>query len=137
MTQPTTFEEAGVGADLSATLAQRDIIAPFPVQQMVIPLALEGRDVQVKAPTGSGKTLAFGLPVIIGPKYGKFGEAVAMIAQGGMYSVRNAEELSEAFTALLPADRYEKAQNAARVFIESNKGATESIMKYIAQRELL
>ena len=81
--------------------------------------------------------LAFGLPVIIGPKYGKFGEAVAMIAQGGMYSVRNAEELSEAFTALLPADRYEKAQNAARVFIESNKGATESIMKYIAQRELL
>ncbi|MEZ5081220.1 MAG: DEAD/DEAH box helicase [Thermoleophilia bacterium] len=64
MTQPTTFEEAGVGADLSATLAQRDIIAPFPVQQMVIPLALEGRDVQVKAPTGSGKTLAFGLPAI-------------------------------------------------------------------------
>ena len=42
MTQPTTFEEAGVGADLSATLAQRDIIAPFPVQQMVIPLALAG-----------------------------------------------------------------------------------------------
>ncbi|MCB0871743.1 MAG: DEAD/DEAH box helicase [Actinobacteria bacterium] len=64
MTQPTTFEEAGVGADLSATLAARDIIAPFPVQQMVIPLALEGRDVQVKAPTGSGKTLAFGLPAI-------------------------------------------------------------------------
>ena len=31
---------------------------------MVIPEALEGRDLTVRAPTGSGKTLAFALPTV-------------------------------------------------------------------------
>ena len=60
MTQPTTFEEAGVGADLSATLAARDIIAPFPVQQMVIPLALEGRaTMAIQGADGAWEIFAF------------------------------------------------------------------------------
>ncbi|PPA68912.1 DEAD/DEAH box helicase [Jeotgalibacillus proteolyticus] len=35
-----------------------------PVQEQVIPLMLEGRDVLVESPTGTGKTLAYVIPVI-------------------------------------------------------------------------
>src|SRR5690554_1538364 len=37
---------------------------PTTIQQDVIPLALEGRDVLASSPTGTGKTLAFVLPII-------------------------------------------------------------------------
>ena len=37
---------------------------PVPVQQRVIPLMREGRDLIVQAITGSGKTGAFGLPIV-------------------------------------------------------------------------
>ena len=39
---------------VSAALAQRGIMHPFPVQDLVIPVALTGRDVRVSSPTGSG-----------------------------------------------------------------------------------
>jgi superfamily II DNA/RNA helicase len=60
----TTFDALGVSSDLVASLADRGITAPFPVQEMTIPDGLAGRDVCGKAKTGSGKTLAFGLPIV-------------------------------------------------------------------------
>ncbi|MBA3867237.1 MAG: DEAD/DEAH box helicase [Solirubrobacterales bacterium] len=45
-------------------LAKRNIMAPFPVQEMVIADALDGHDLLVQSPTGSGKTLAFGIPMV-------------------------------------------------------------------------
>ena len=33
------------------------------IQEKVIPLMMDGRDVSAKAPTGTGKTCAFGIPV--------------------------------------------------------------------------
>lgn len=38
---------------------------PLPVQQQVIPLLLDGKDVVVQSRTGSGKTGAFGLPLCL------------------------------------------------------------------------
>ena len=60
----TTFAQLGLPESLVQSLAQRDIVEPFPVQEATIPDALAGRDVSGKAPTGSGKTLAFGLPLL-------------------------------------------------------------------------
>ena len=60
----STFAGLGVSEAVAAALAQRGILHPFPVQELVIPTALTGRDVLVSSPTGSGKTLAFGLPII-------------------------------------------------------------------------
>jgi ATP-dependent RNA helicase RhlE len=60
----STFAGLGVSESVSGALAQRGIQHPFPVQDLVIPVALTGRDVLVSSPTGSGKTLAFGLPLI-------------------------------------------------------------------------
>jgi ATP-dependent RNA helicase RhlE len=45
-------------------LARRDIVKPFPVQQLVVRDALAGHDLLVQSPTGSGKTLAFGIPLV-------------------------------------------------------------------------
>ena len=59
-----TFGDLGLPASLVAALAANGIAAPFPVQELCIPPALEGRDVCGKAKTGSGKTLAFGLPIL-------------------------------------------------------------------------
>jgi superfamily II DNA/RNA helicase len=42
----------------------RGIVHAFPIQQMCIPLALEGRDLIGQAKTGTGKTLGFGVPVL-------------------------------------------------------------------------
>ena len=58
------FAGLGVPAPIVHVLADRDITAPFPIQQLVLPDALAGRDICGRAPTGSGKTLAFGLPVV-------------------------------------------------------------------------
>jgi ATP-dependent RNA helicase RhlE len=60
----TTFADLGVSEDVCAVLAERGITSPFPVQELVLPVARTGRDVLVSSPTGSGKTLAFGLPLI-------------------------------------------------------------------------
>lgn len=59
-----TFQELGIAPDLSEILNSQGIISPFPIQSLVIPDALQGRDVLGKAKTGSGKTLAFGLPLV-------------------------------------------------------------------------
>jgi superfamily II DNA/RNA helicase len=58
-----TFEQLGVASDFVDILAREGILTPFPIQTLVIPDALAGRDVLGKAKTGSGKTLAFGLPL--------------------------------------------------------------------------
>jgi ATP-dependent RNA helicase RhlE len=56
----------GLGASRAVVdaLAQGGIETPFPVQSLVIPDVLGGRDVLVKSPTGSGKTLAFAVPIV-------------------------------------------------------------------------
>jgi ATP-dependent RNA helicase RhlE len=60
----TTFADLGVSEPVRRALEARGIINPFPVQELVLPVAQEGQDVLVMSPTGSGKTLAFGLPLI-------------------------------------------------------------------------
>lgn len=59
-----TFEDFGLAAALLRGLTKAGFGAPTPVQQAVIPAALEGADLLVAAATGSGKTAAFLLPVM-------------------------------------------------------------------------
>ena len=63
-TTTTSFSELGLHDSIVAVLADGGITVPFPIQELTIAHALEGRDVCGKAKTGSGKTLAFGLPVL-------------------------------------------------------------------------
>jgi ATP-dependent RNA helicase RhlE len=58
-----SFADLGVSRPLADALKKRGIVAPFPVQELVIGDVLAGHDVLVQSPTGSGKTLAFGIPI--------------------------------------------------------------------------
>jgi superfamily II DNA/RNA helicase len=58
------FADLGASRAVVDALAARGIEQPFPVQRLVVPDVLDGRDVLVKSPTGSGKTLAFGVPLV-------------------------------------------------------------------------
>jgi ATP-dependent RNA helicase RhlE len=62
--QDSSFGALGVSAQVTQALAARNIDSPFPIQTLVLPDGLAGRDVLAKAPTGSGKTLAFGLAIV-------------------------------------------------------------------------
>jgi ATP-dependent RNA helicase RhlE len=59
-----SFEDLGSSAAVVNALTRRGIDAPFPIQQLVVPDVLDGRDVLIQSPTGSGKTLAFGVPLV-------------------------------------------------------------------------
>ena len=58
-----SFADLGASRAVTDALAARGITKPFPVQRLVVPDVLAGRDVLVKSPTGSGKTLAFAVPL--------------------------------------------------------------------------
>ncbi|HET7408178.1 MAG TPA: DEAD/DEAH box helicase [Mycobacteriales bacterium] len=60
----TTFAEIGVLPETVAALAAQDIHSPFAIQELAIPLALQGHDLIGQARTGTGKTLAFGVPLL-------------------------------------------------------------------------
>jgi len=62
----TTFAELGVSGSAIEALRARGIETPFPVQSLVLPDAMAGRDVLARSQTGSGKTLAFALPIVEG-----------------------------------------------------------------------
>src|SRR5215211_1722042 len=59
-----TFSDLGVLSSIADALAQSDIIHPFPIQAMAIPIALTGTDMIGQARTGTGKTLAFGITIL-------------------------------------------------------------------------
>ncbi|MGZ8567602.1 MAG: DEAD/DEAH box helicase, partial [Actinomycetota bacterium] len=65
LTAPSpTFIELGASERVAQALRMRGIDAPFPIQELVIPDALAGRDVLARSKTGSGKTLAFAVPLV-------------------------------------------------------------------------
>lgn len=60
----TTFIELGVAPDIAESLASKDIVSAFPIQEQTIPLGLSGQDIIGQAKTGTGKTFGFGIPVV-------------------------------------------------------------------------
>lgn len=59
-----TFSEFGFTNDLQQGLDAMGFDKPTPIQEMAIPLILEGHDLIACAQTGTGKTAAFVLPVL-------------------------------------------------------------------------
>jgi superfamily II DNA/RNA helicase len=59
-----TFRDLGVHPALCDALEAGGITHPFPIQELTLPLALDGHDLIGQARTGTGKTLAFGLPLL-------------------------------------------------------------------------
>ena len=59
-----TFADLPLRKETIDALHEHGFTSPFPIQEMVMPIALADGDVIGQAKTGTGKTLAFGIPVI-------------------------------------------------------------------------
>ena len=74
----------------------------------------------------------FGIPIIIGPNFSHFAEAIALVHQEGCISISNQTELNEAFDNLLLNEdiRLEKG-HICSTFVQMNKGATDIIITHL------
>lgn len=77
----------------------------------------------------------FGIPIIVGPNFTNFAEAVALVHQEGCVCVANQNELNDAFSNLISNEdiRHEKG-HICSTFVQMNKGATDVIMKHICNK---
>jgi len=77
----------------------------------------------------------FGIPIIVGPNYSHFAEAVALVHQEGCISIANQNELNDALSNLISNEdiRLEKG-HICSTFVQMNKGATSVILKYILNK---
>lgn len=58
------FEKLGLSEPIRDAVRELGYTKPTPVQNKVIPLVLEGKDVMATAQTGTGKTAAYALPLL-------------------------------------------------------------------------
>ena len=74
----------------------------------------------------------FGIPIIVGPNYSHFAEAIALVHQEGCISIANQIELNDTFSNLISNEdiRLEKG-HICSTFVKMNKGATAVILKHI------
>ncbi len=77
-------------------------------------------------------------PVVIGPAFSKYAEAVDLVDAGGAFSVNEVLSLEKVLNLLLknPA-AYQKAGKAAGFFVQVQSGATAATMQYIYENRLL
>ncbi|MFW5656861.1 MAG: 3-deoxy-D-manno-octulosonic acid transferase [Bacteroidota bacterium] len=75
---------------------------------------------------------AYGMPVIFGPKYQKFQEAIDLLNRGGAVRITNAQELNEALDRLIE-DETERNNKGTinRQYIEESLGASETILRHV------
>jgi 3-deoxy-D-manno-octulosonic-acid transferase len=76
--------------------------------------------------------MAFGLPVIFGPRYKKFAEAVNMVEHGGAFVIHHPDELRLVFQ-MLNSPKWENASTVCRSYIRKHQGASSKIMAAVSQ----
>nr|WP_294780086.1 glycosyltransferase N-terminal domain-containing protein [uncultured Flavobacterium sp.] len=75
----------------------------------------------------------FGMPIVIGPNYSNFAEAVSLVALNGCTVIADGAELKIIFDRLLSDNSFFREKSEiCKTFIENNKGATETILSTIS-----
>lgn len=74
--------------------------------------------------------VTFGCPVVFGPKYTDFREAVDLVERQGAFSVDDETQLEQIFSRLMNDETfYREASATCKNYLEQQVGATEKIMK--------
>lgn len=73
------------------------------------------------------EAISYGIPVIFGPKYKKFVEAVSIIEEGIGKPIENEEQLQKAYSDLLK----ESLSTKINAFCTKNSGASTKIMEFL------
>ena len=78
----------------------------------------------------------FGIPIVIGPNYSHFDEAINLVKIGGCISINDFKELEIAFSTLIQNTdiRHQKGKICG-TFVQKNKGATNSILDKITHKK--
>ncbi len=80
----------------------------------------------------------YGKPVVFGPVFNQYREAIELLEEGGAFTIDNALELEKTLNDLLSNTiLYNETCEAAERYIHQHKGATQSIMEYIQANRLL
>jgi 3-deoxy-D-manno-octulosonic-acid transferase len=80
----------------------------------------------------------FGKPVIFGPVFNKYREAIELLEEGAAITIENALELENTLNDLLSKeDYYTECSNAALGYVFAHRGATKNILNYIQEKRLL
>jgi len=78
---------------------------------------------------------AYGVPIIIGPNFKKFREAVDLVNLKACYSILDQEELNNYLIQLYADERFrEEKILSTKNYISKNIGATEIILSYISKK---
>ncbi|GAA4303969.1 3-deoxy-D-manno-octulosonic acid transferase [Compostibacter hankyongensis] len=79
----------------------------------------------------------YGMPVLFGPRFGKFREAHALIGAGGAFPVQDEKGLCEQLARLSDPLALQAAATAAAHYVKEQTGATPLIMDYIEAKRFL
>lgn len=80
----------------------------------------------------------YGKPVIYGPEYEKFAEAVDLVECGAGICIHNALELEKVLTELWENEALlQQKSEAAKNYVYSKAGATRDIMQHLQEKRLL
>ena len=80
----------------------------------------------------------YGKPILFGPVYEKFAEAVALVERGAAFSISTPLELEEKLNYLLTNENsLETAGKLAKDYVYEQQGASKIIMEYIYKNRLL
>ncbi len=80
----------------------------------------------------------YGKPVLFGPAYKKYSEAVDLVKTGGGICVNNADECVKTMESLLHDKKeYETTAANSQDYVWKNKGATGKIIRFIQEKRLL
>ncbi len=80
----------------------------------------------------------YGIPVVFGPNYQKFSEAVSLIKIKAAFSIANYDELKETLERLMNEEEQRKMSgDIAKEFVTKNQGATAFITNYVTEKRLL
>lgn len=80
----------------------------------------------------------YGKPVIFGPEYEKYSEAIGLVECGGGISIENALELENTLNELWKDETLLASMgNASKNYVYANKGSSEKIIHFIQEKRLL
>ncbi|MGB4398440.1 MAG: glycosyltransferase N-terminal domain-containing protein [Daejeonella sp.] len=80
---------------------------------------------------------AFSLPVIFGPNYEKFQEALDLVQEGASFSIKDSESLKQRMAYLQDQEVKIKLGKIAKEYIIDKAGATRVILDYIEKTGLI
>jgi 3-deoxy-D-manno-octulosonic-acid transferase len=76
----------------------------------------------------------YGKPLIFGPKYKKFSEALDLIEEGAAFSIRNYDDAESILNSLFRDENMRNyASKKAKLYCESKRGSTEKTITRIAE----